>query len=335
MSEGSRGKLLAWTRWTYFDFSLIVAPSAYEGKFMRVKCSSCGRKVSDLMPTCEYCGANRKPRIRRSTSISAQVSPNSNASTGIAVAHSDTSTSFDFWVLMSLLLNAVWDLAKISIVGGLGYVMFFTGLLTDIPFWIILPIKVYLSIMGFLLYFKPSIVAWNLNRDLLSHSIFSLVLGEKLSYGIKVTLRFALAPVVVPVAVLTIVPLRLVVIFLHYLFNSNDELEELDYKALLKAYFFPPPLIDGDGQFRKMFLKDGVTLSPTMRLNPFYYTGFNARVQHRYFVIIFFVNLILGATGVIWLGTHVFAQMGLWMQDDEFHKVLENGVAPHIDEVAT
>ena len=283
------------------------------------------------MLACEYCGANRNHRIRRSTSISAQVSPNSSASTGIAVAHSDTSTSFGFWGLMLLLWNAVWDLVKISIVGGLGYVLFFTGILTNIPFWVTLPIKVYLSIVGFLLYFKPSIVAWNLNRNLMNYPMFVLVLGEKLSYGIQVTLRFALAPVFVPFAV----SLRLLVIFLHYLFNSIDELEDLDYKAFLKAYFFPQPLINADGQLRKLAHKNNLTLSPTIRLNPFYYTGIKARVQHRYFVVIFFVNLILGATGLIWLGTHVFAHMGLRMHDDEFEKVLENGLAPHIDEVAT
>ena len=294
---------------------------------MHIKCWSCGRKVSNVVATCEFCGVDRQQGIRFNTT--ARASEHSGAIMGAAAMKSDTSTSFGFWSLMLLLLGAVWDLAKISIVGGLGYVLFFTGWLADIPFWVLLPIRIYLTILGFLLYFKPSIVAWNLNRDLRSYPLFSLVLGEKVSYAIQVMLRFIL----VPIFFVVFIPIFLIFIPLQYALDPNYYVErKFDYRAAIKSLFFPEPLINETGQLKRELLEDGIIISPNIELNSHYYTGIKARIQHRYFVVIFFVNVIFGATGVIWLATHVFAHMGLWMHQDEFEQVLENGLEAYIDQ---
>ena len=187
----------------------------------------------------------------------------------------------------------------------------------------------------FLLYFKPSIVAWNLNRDLTSYSLFSLVLGERLSYAIIVLLRFMLFPILLPITLAVVVPIAFIAILLQYVFNPDYVRPRPDYRSLAKSYFFPQPMINADGQLRQTALDDGIIVSPGLRLNPFYYTGIKARVQHRYFVVIFFVNLILGATGVIWLGTHVFAHMGHWTHREEFEGVLKTGFEPHVSESAS
>lgn len=299
---------------------------------MHLTCWSCGRTMSDLYPTCEFCGATANPGRLEQKKISKKISTesyeDSDASLSFRATLTEEKKSFGFWDLMGLLVNAVFDLIAISLVGGIGYVLFFTSLLTDVPLWITLPLKIYFATLGFLLYFKPSIVAWNLNRDLWQYSIMSYVFGYNISYAISVFWRVLLFPYAL-FALIIAMPFRWLNIAIKYIFDTSDVIPKLDFKALAKLYFFPQPWVWA-ANFSD-WAEEGFIPSPANRPNPFYLTGIKARVQHRHFALIFFVNLIFGATGIIWLGVYVFAYMGIWMQSDDFANLFEKFLDEHTD----
>jgi len=227
----------------------------------------------------------------------------------------------DFGEWVTFFFEAVVVLIGMAILAFFGFLLFFVGL--DTSFLIVLPLKVFFVVFGFLLFMKPTLMAFNINRLWEGKgSIFRWMLGKKINSLGRLLFFIITYPIVLVILLPFATYIRLIHLPVCRLLRIDLRKYEEIYESLPQDDYKKPfgEIAYGDffiGLWRFMsitrlwrfFATDDDTeefgVSDVLDLN-----GSGQVVQHPHIIPIVLLNLILGGSGFFWIVAYMWARSG-------------------------